>query len=260
MIFRISISAFLLLAVWSCGSNQQGTEDQRGAEGPQLFTDLKPEQTGVDFANDLSFNKDFNIYTYRNFYNGGGVAIGDVNNDGLEDIYFSANMLPNRLYLNRGDFKFEDVTEKAGVAGTRAWATGVAMADVNGDGWLDIYVCNSGDIAGDNKQNELFINKGDGTFTEEAEAWGIADRGLSTHGVFFDYDRDGDLDLYLLNNSFRAIGSFNLMRNERNTRDPVGGGEMGIASVAPALANAIFATTTVRIRKLPLLPELMRML
>ena len=226
MIFRISISAFLLLAVWSCGSNQQGTEDQRGAEGPQLFTDLKPEQTGVDFANDLSFNKDFNIYTYRNFYNGGGVAIGDVNNDGLEDIYFSANMLPNRLYLNRGDFKFEDVTEKAGVAGTRAWATGVAMADVNGDGWLDIYVCNSGDIAGDNKQNELFINKGDGTFTEEAEAWGIADRGLSTHGVFFDYDRDGDLDLYLLNNSFRAIGSFNLMRNERNTRDPVGGDKL----------------------------------
>ncbi|HMQ62809.1 MAG TPA: VCBS repeat-containing protein, partial [Flavilitoribacter sp.] len=226
MNFRNLTGACLLLAFWSCGSNQQGNAEQKGEDGPQLFTGLKAEQTGVDFSNDLPFNKDFNIYTYRNFYNGGGVAIGDVNNDGLEDIYFSANMLPNRLYINKGDFKFEDVTEKAGVAGTRAWATGVAMADVNGDGWLDIYVCNSGDIAGDNKQNELFINKGDGTFTEEAEAWGIADRGLSTHGVFFDYDRDGDLDLYLLNNSFRAIGSFNLMRNERNTRDPVGGDKL----------------------------------
>jgi enediyne biosynthesis protein E4 len=136
------------------------------------------------------------------------------------------NQKGNRLYLNKGNFKFQDVTETAGVAGTRAWSTGVAMADVNGDGWLDIYVCNSGDIAGDNKQNELFINNGDGTFSEKAEAYGLADKGFSTHAVFFDYDKDGDLDVYLLNNSYQAIGSFNKMQNERPRRDPVGGDKL----------------------------------
>ena len=208
-----------LLLLIACGKD---TADSSGS----LFSLLDGADTGVDFSNDLSFDKDFNIYTYRNFYNGGGVAIGDVNRDGLEDIYFTSNMEANRLYLNKGDFRFEEVTESAGVAGKRSWSTGVAMADVNADGWLDIYVCNSGDIAGDNKQNELFINQQDGTFTEEAEKYGIADQGLSTHGVFFDYDRDGDLDLYLLNNSFRAIGSFNLKQNERPLRDPVGGDKL----------------------------------
>src|SRR5690606_34731158 len=109
------------------------------------------EKTGIDFSNDLVFDEEFNIFTYRNFYNGGGVALGDVNNDGLLDIYFTSNLGENKLYLNKGNFKFEEITESSSTAGTRAWSTGVAMADVNGDGFLDIYVCNSGDIAGDNK-------------------------------------------------------------------------------------------------------------
>lgn len=191
-----------------------------------LFQKIDSSYSGVDFRNDLEFDEKFNIFTYRNFYNGGGVALGDVNNDGLLDIYFTSNLGQNKLYLNEGDFKFRDVTHEAGVAGTRAWSTGVAMADINGDGLVDIYVCNSGDIKGDNKQNELFINNGDGTFTEMAEQYGLADQGYSTHAVFFDFDNDGDLDVYLLNNSYQAIGSFNKMQNERPRRDPVGGDKL----------------------------------
>src|SRR4029077_4713276 len=117
----------------------------------------------------LKFDQDFNIYTYRNFYNGGGVGLGDVNNDGLIDLFLISNQAENRLFLNKGNFKFEDITARAGVGGTKSWSTGVAMADVNGDGLLDIYVCNSGDVKGDDKENELFINNGDLTFTEQAE-------------------------------------------------------------------------------------------
>lgn len=200
--------------------------DAPSHKGDTLFTEMTSNKTGIDFENKLEYNQDFNIYTYRNFYNGGGVAVGDVNNDGLPDIYFSANMGSNELYLNEGNFKFEKVTEKAGVGGKKGWATGVSMTDVNGDGWLDIYVCNSGELDGDNKQNELFINNQDGTFSEQAEEFGLADKGYSTHAAFFDYDKDGDLDVYLLNNSYQAIGSFNLRRNERPKRDPEGGDKL----------------------------------
>ncbi|MHA7131135.1 VCBS repeat-containing protein [Algoriphagus namhaensis] len=216
---KVLFSSLIWIGLNACG-------EKSGQTSPPLFEEIKASDSGMDFANQLSFDEDFNIFTYRNYYNGGGVALGDVNNDGLLDIYFTANMGANKLFLNRGDFKFEDVTESAGVAGTRAWSTGVAMADVNGDGLLDIYVCNSGDIQGDNKQNELFINQGDGTFKEQAEEYGLADQGFSTHAVFFDYDKDGDLDVYLLNNSYQAIGSFNKMQNERPVRDPVGGDKL----------------------------------
>ena len=213
----------LLIACNSVPSNK------KEATLPQLFDLLSVEETGVDFANTLDFNRDFNIYTYRNFYNGGGVAIGDVNNDGLMDIYFTANMKANRLYLNKGNFQFEDITEAAKVGGTKAWSTGATMADVNGDGLMDIYACNSGDIAGDNKQNELFINQGikEGetipTFIEAAERYGIADKGFGTNATFFDYDKDGDLDMYLLNNSYRSIFDFNLKKEQRPIRDELGG-------------------------------------
>jgi hypothetical protein len=195
-------------------------------ESINLFQLIPSQESGITFSNDLSYTDEFNVYKYRNFYNGGGVAMGDVNNDGLIDIYFSANQKPNELYLNQGDFTFLNVTEQAGVGGEKAWATGVTMVDINADGWLDIYVCNSGDLQGDNKQNELFINNQDGTFTEDAKRYGLDDNGFSTHAVFFDYDKDGDLDVYLLNNSYQAIGSFDLRREERPKRDRLGGDKL----------------------------------
>ncbi len=199
--------------------------DKESAPGT-LFQLLDSNESGFSFQNDLTFDQEFNVYTYRNYYNGGGVSIGDINGDDLPDIYMTANMKANKLFLNKGDMRFEDVTDRAGVAGTKAWSTGVTMADVNADGLLDIYVCNSGDIAGDNKQNELFINNGDMTFTESAEEFGLADQGFSTHASFFDYDKDGDLDVYILNNSYQSIGSFDLRRNERPKRDELGGDKL----------------------------------
>ena len=192
----------------------------------KLFSKLSNRESGIYFSNDLSYDDDFNIFTYRNYFNGGGVGIIDINNDNLLDIYLTSNLNSNKLYLNLGDMKFKDITNEAGVGGTKSWSTGVSIADVNADGFLDIYICNSGDIEGDNKQNELFINNGDQTFTEMAKEFGLDDMGFSTHAAFFDYDKDGDLDMYLLNNSYQAIGSFNLKKNERPKRDFVGGDKL----------------------------------
>lgn len=213
-----------LLLLIACESRD---EEQ---SGNHLFTLMPASVTHADFINHLDYDeqlkKKFNIYTYRNFYNGGGVALGDVNNDGLIDIFMTSNMGPNVLYLNKGNLEFEDISHRAGIAGKGQWSTGVSLADVNGDGWADIYVCNSGNVKGDEKRNELYINNGDLTFTEKAGEYGINDAGYSTHGAFFDYDKDGDLDLYLLNNSFKAIGSFNLKENQRMIRDSIGGDKL----------------------------------
>ncbi|HVZ96247.1 MAG TPA: CRTAC1 family protein, partial [Chitinophagaceae bacterium] len=184
---------------------------------------MPSSETGITFDNKVEDTKDFNVFKYRNFYNGGGVAIGDVNNDGRPDIFFTSNQGKNVLYINKGNWKFEDVTKKAGLEGIHKWHTGVTMADVNGDGWLDIYICNSGNIYGDDRANELYINQKDGTFKEMAHEYGLDDKGLSTQAVFFDYDHDGDLDCFVLNNSYRPIESFNLDRNVRNIRSYDGG-------------------------------------
>ena len=212
---------YIILGIILC---MMGCTHNTSSEKKDTLFELMPTDiTGISFKNTLKYDEKFNVYTYRNYYNGGGVSIGDINNDGLSDIYFTSNLGPNKLYLNKGNFQFEDISGKAGVGGERAWSTGTNMVDINADGWLDIYVCNSGDIDGDDKQNELFINNKDNTFTERAEEYGLADKGLSTHAAFFDYDRDGDLDAYVLNNSFRAIGSFNLKDNERDMRDTING-------------------------------------
>ena len=215
---KVVVSLFISIHFFACQQEQVSLVPS----GPK-FDKIDNKLAGIDFNNKLTGSDEFNIYTYRNFYNGGGVAIGDVNKDGLCDLYFTGNQVSNKLYLNKGDFTFEDVTESAGVGGNRSWSTGVSMADVNGDTFVDIYVCNSGDLEGDNKQNELFINNGNNTFTEMAEEYGIADQGYSTHAAFFDYDKDGDLDMYLLNNSYQDIATFNLKKDQRPIRDEVGG-------------------------------------
>lgn len=189
----------------------------------QLFTILNARQTKIDFINQVEYTEEFNTYTYRNFYNGAGVGLGDFNNDGLTDIYFCGNQKGNRLYLNKGGFIFEDITQSSGVACTGSWSTGVTIADINGDGWNDIYVCKSGKPTGVKHSNELFINNGDLTFTERAEEYGLSNSGLSNHASFFDYDRDGDLDCYLINNSFQSVTGFDMKPGERDIPDTLGG-------------------------------------
>ena len=210
-----------LLVVLACQSDRQ-----EHFSSDTLFITLPATHTGIEFVNQLEYTEEFNVYTYRNFYNGAGVGLGDFNNDGLVDIYFTGNQVDNKLYVNQGNFQFEDHTEKAGVACPDVWSSGVSLADVNGDGWLDIYVCKSGDSTGNNRHNELFINQGDLTFKEQSKQYGIADKGLSTHAAFFDYDRDGDLDCYLLNNSMRSVGAYDLRPGQRNLRDPEGGNKL----------------------------------
>lgn len=175
--------------------------------------------TGIDFANKVQDTKDFNILTYRNFYNGAGVAIGDIDNDGLADVFFTANMGSNKLYKNKGNWEFEDISEKTGFVEKQDWSTGVVMVDINNDGWLDIYVCNAGYIDGKAPEGKLYINNGlskgpDGkdaiSFTESAEQYGLSNTGgYCTHIAFFDYDLDGDLDAFIINNSFIPVNTLN---------------------------------------------------
>ena len=195
----------------------------------RLFTRLPSGYTGVRFENRLTDTRELNVFTYRNYYNGGGTALGDLTGDGLPEIVLTRNLGGPRLYLNEGKFRFRDVTEEAGLK-RKGWTTGVTLADVNGDGRLDIYVCHAGNGDARSRANELYINQGlnaDGvpTFVEQAAAYGVADSGYSTQAVFFDYDRDGDLDLFVINNSPRPVASFPVT-NTRDVRDPLGGAKL----------------------------------
>jgi len=214
---RPLLLVYLLVLLISCNSHESG-------ENPDaLFKLLPASETGIHFNNQVKDTKEYNIFKYRNFYNGGGVAIGDVNHDGRPDIFFTSNQHENQLYLNKGNWKFEEVAEKSGLASSHHWHTGVTMVDINGDGWLDIYVCNGGNVEGDDRANELYINQRNGQFKEEAHAYGLDDHGQSTQAIFFDYDHDGDLDCFILNNSNKSVESFGYSKNLRNIRDPENG-------------------------------------
>ena len=199
-----SILAVLLL--FSCAENQ---------ENGKLFTQLSAKQTGVNFANDLPLDDDLHILNYIYYFNGGGVAAGDLNNDGLDDLFFTGNQVSSKLYLNKGDFKFDDITLTAGVE-TNSWASGVTMVDINADGWLDIYVCVAGEVNPSDRKNKLFINLKNNTFKESASIYGLADESYSTQAAFFDYDLDGDLDMYLMNHMHKLEGLNNPKKKKVN--------------------------------------------
>ncbi len=191
----------------------------------QLFEKIDVADAGITFENKLSPTKDFNIIDYIYFYNGGGVAVGDINGDSLPDIYLSGNQVSNKLFLNKGNLQFEDITERAGVAGTSSWKTGAVMGDVNGDGLLDIYVCAVVGLKNLRGHNELFINNGDNTFTERSAEYGLDFESYSSSAALLDYDLDGDVDIFLLNHAVHTSGSFG-HADLRKTRTYESGGKL----------------------------------
>ena len=189
---------FLISAIAHLGGCSMNSSDKK-------FEIIAPKNSGITFSNTIEATDTFNVIDFYYIYNGGGLGIGDFNNDGLQDVYFAGNEVPNKLYLNLGNFKFEDITIEAGVEAADIWSQGIAVVDINHDGWMDIYVCASIFPDEEKRKNKLYINnglnsKGIPTFREEAEKWGIADGGHSANAAFFDFDLDGDLDLFILNN------------------------------------------------------------
>ncbi|NNE30336.1 MAG: VCBS repeat-containing protein, partial [Saprospiraceae bacterium] len=209
---------FSLLFFLACQSEKTEIENDGGP-----FTLLSSSQTGLDFSNTLKENDKQNIIEYLYYYNGGGVAVGDVDGDGLEDIFLTANQGPDALYLNNGNLQFENVSEASGIISENGWSSGVAMDDVNGDGHLDIYVSRVARFAKpDQAHNFLYINDGTGKFSEQSKQLGLDFSGYSTQSCFLDYDKDGDLDMYLLNHAVHTIRSYG-NTEKRSTKDPVSG-------------------------------------
>lgn len=191
LLFGVFVLGFIFQG---CNENKTSVREFSGS----LFQPVTPEDSGVTFVNVIPETPEMNILTYQYLHNGAGVSLGDINNDGLVDIYFTANYRPNHLYLNKGNFQFEEIGKAAGVGGERGWST-CTMVDINNDGYLDIYVSRSGDVEPNHRKNALFINSGDLTFTDRAEQYGLDDRGYGAQAAFLDFDRDGDLDMFMLN-------------------------------------------------------------
>jgi len=206
--FRLILFSWL---IFSCKQVEKENPIQESAPSDPMFQLLSSETTGITFSNSIEENLNLNVLMYEYLYNGGGVAVGDLNQDGLDDIYFSANVGQNQLYLNEGNLKFKDITQASGATGRPGpWKTGVVLVDINGDGKLDIYLCHSGALLPEKRKNELFVNQGNNAegipqFKEMAEEYGIASEATTTSAAFFDYDLDGDLDLFLLNHNTKSI-------------------------------------------------------
>jgi hypothetical protein len=183
------------------------------------FTQMKAGETGIGFDNKITESDSINVFTNEYMYNGSGVGIGDFNNDGLQDVFFCGSMVSSKLYINKGNFKFEDITEIAGLK-TDRWCTGVSIADINNDGFEDIYVCASHSTDASKRKNLLFINDGKLHFTEQAAAYGLADTGYATQAAFFDYDKDGDLDMYLLNHRLYSHTANELQPKDTSGNSP----------------------------------------
>ena len=216
---KLYLMALALALVLCSGCNSNALTDAT-KQGDQLFELLDPSVSGLTFTNSITNTDELNIFNYRNFYNGGGVGLIDINNDGLNDVFLTANMGPNKLFLNKGSLQFEDISASAGIELPNKWSTGVAVVDINADGWLDIYVANAGFLVGSDQKNSLFINNKDNTFREAAAEWNLDNAGYTTHAAFFDYDLDGDLDAYILNNSFIPVNTLNFSNDrERYAED-----------------------------------------
>jgi hypothetical protein len=208
--YSLNVAGLCMLLMFTCSPEEK-----------TMFSELDPEDTGINFRNDLVETDEKNVLNYIYFYNGGGVATGDLNNDGLADLFFTGNQTGNKLYINKGEFVFEDISVAAGIDNQTGWSTGVSLIDINSDGWNDIYICRSGDNEPKNRKNLLYINNQDETFTEQSGAYGLDDKGYSTQSAFFDYDKDGDLDMFLINHSihyFPVDNEFTRLRN-RTSKD-----------------------------------------
>ncbi len=222
--FKICMFLTLALVFQSCkddSSKDTSKEEVAISENQPLFTSLPKEQTNVNYVNKLpAATPSMNYFSYPNIYNGGGVSLGDINNDGLVDIYFTSNFGHNKLYVNKGNLTFQEMSKSANVEGAWGWSTGTSMIDINNDGYLDIYVCRSGNVPSEKRQNELFINNGNLTFTESAKEYGLAIDSYAIQSVFLDYDKDGDLDMYLLNNP-KVILVGESFEEEKKQRNPL---------------------------------------
>src|SRR5690606_31212563 len=195
------VTLIISMLLFSCSQPSKKENNSKYTNNATtLYSKINSETSQLNFTNVIKEDVDFNFLNYTYIYVGGGVAVGDIDNDGLQDLYFVSSMGANKLYKNKGDLKFEDITNTSKAEDYTGFSTGASMMDINNDGWLDIYVCKAGSVKDDNaRRNLLFINQKNGTFKEEAKKWGLDDPGYSTQAYQLDYDKDGDLDLYIVN-------------------------------------------------------------